>query len=262
MPYDPFSGCRAKFQRAKYHLEQLALEIKSDGNSHRYRIITGDDPETREHFVEALLPSDLFIRYGGLIGEVVHQLRSSLDHVVWELVPEPKEGRTGLPVFRQKKRYEERGLAMIEGINDEAAKIIRGLQPFGPDYEKNLLYLLNELWNREKHRLLVLTFVKGIAYKAIYIYPSPPGRTLQVLAPLPSPVEDGAELYRFKHPPDFTPQVRLIETTANIGLVFKEAGHATGWGVLELLTSLSEFVESRMEEIISTHHRSPSIAKG
>ena len=86
MRVDPFEGWRAKLNRAKFHLAQLTTEVAAGEKQGLYGITTCDDSKTGECVIKASLPQDLFIHYSILAGEVVHQARSSLDHLIWQLI--------------------------------------------------------------------------------------------------------------------------------------------------------------------------------
>jgi len=65
-----------------------------------------------------------------IIGEAAHQLRSALDHLVWQLVVDntgaaPTGTRTGVPIFKTEKGYNQRASAMIAGVSHAAALRIR-----------------------------------------------------------------------------------------------------------------------------------------
>jgi hypothetical protein len=138
---------------------------------------------------------------------------------------------------------------MIEGLHPNAIAIIEGLQPIKLDFKTDPLYILNELWNRDKHRLLNFASVRFLAFKESYIYPS--GRysespTLDAVAV----VEDGAEIGRFRPPSDITPEVKVYPQIDYSGLIFQDAGPATGHQVLEILPQLVQFTESIVNNLI------------
>lgn len=257
---NPFDGSRAKIDRAKRHLEELNADMEAGTSQQLYGIRTRDDPQTGERVVQLLLPRKLFIQYAVVVGDVIHQLRSALDHLVWELIirsggvpherPRGRKPPTGFPIFRTKTGYEERGLPMIEGINDKAAAIIRGLQPFGDTYTSDPLYLLHAMWNRDKHRLLNLATSQIVAYQANFVYPDNRFRHLITDTGLER-AEDGAEVYRFSYPDDYGPGVKMYEMYEHIALSFGD-GPAAGKDISKLLSELAKFVEGVMDQLVRT----------
>ena len=82
-------GCRAKIVRAEYHLAELGIRVRQYIDTRPFRVLGEFHEATQEYIIraEAVLdydpvPSDLVL----IAGEVVHQLRSALDHLVWDLV--------------------------------------------------------------------------------------------------------------------------------------------------------------------------------
>src|SRR5688572_13514485 len=86
MTHQPdFSGCWAKISRANVHLEFLNEQVKSFAlDMSSYKVETKDDWQTADVFIdgEAEPPVEA---WGAIIGDVVHNLRSALDHLVWQL---------------------------------------------------------------------------------------------------------------------------------------------------------------------------------
>ena len=150
------TSARIKLERAELHLKQLQRQIRS--GKHQARGIGYKIDYENQQLVLFTLPDIVGLRWSVIAGEIVHQSRSALDHVVWDLIVAngnvPKEREAGFPVIRKEAKYKERVDDMIGGMNEQARTIIAGLQPFGPDYASDPLYILNEMWNRDKHRLL------------------------------------------------------------------------------------------------------------
>ena len=249
---DLFEGCRAKFERADNRLKEFEQDVGSAATENVYGITSEDDPITGEYVVRALLPHDLFLQYSVTAGEIIHQLRSSLGHLVWQLIiangGSHKEGITGFPAFHDEAMYKNRGLQIIAGVSGSDAKIIEESHPFhSNDYMAHPLYVLNQLWNLDKHRLLIVAGVALRGYSALYIYPS--GRTERVVKDIdPGLAKDGAELFRFRHPSDFGPNVRIAEVFAWT-LIFSQTGPATGQSALELLSRLRNFVDGIIQKL-------------
>src|SRR5215207_2015647 len=80
-------GCCAKIQRADMHLDFLYQRVESfvdDGGP--YKLHTQPDSKTGEITVYGqVLGEPPIDEWGAIIGDVVHNLRSALDHLVWQL---------------------------------------------------------------------------------------------------------------------------------------------------------------------------------
>lgn len=158
----PISTVMHKVNRAKVHLDALNEFIKSWRESHLQGIHEHDDFERREYVVELRPPfSDL--REGALIaGDFICCLRSSLDHLAWQLAatvtPEPSK-RICFPIHGENTLDSQLLFTKsVFGIPDEAVAVIRSLQPYqgGSEYKFHFLWILHALWNIDKHRHIPL----------------------------------------------------------------------------------------------------------
>ena len=171
----PLDGPRFKIVRAKSHIETLRsanarFEAEAD-----YRVIVAElNPRTSKYALRALVnvlpPLDL----GVCIGEIAHDLRSALDGLVYQLgvlngATEERLTRTQFPIFlkgrpagcrgrcrRAMPHFDCHGREMIGPLRPEHQRRIERLQPFKRENlgRKSPLYLLHELNNADKHRLL------------------------------------------------------------------------------------------------------------
>lgn len=97
MSYTPdFSGVWAKIDRAREHAETLNREtgwhFDPAGNPvrvqvHRIPVRLEYEPETGYHVFRATraVPEDVVRRWGVITGDAIHNLRSALEHLVWQL---------------------------------------------------------------------------------------------------------------------------------------------------------------------------------
>ncbi len=160
-------GARAKVARAKQHLKELETEI-SEGAGKTYGIVLDHHPETGKQVIRAKAPRDLLLRWGIITGDIAHNCHSALDHVVWQLVERrhQKHGRQAFPIYSEIREFAEAGLDQIAGIGKEATAIIERLQPYhgGDKYNLETLWILRELSNRDKHRVVnVVAFAAQVS---------------------------------------------------------------------------------------------------
>lgn len=108
------------------------------------------------------------IGLSAIAGDVLQDLRSSLDHEVHRIAEATKgkgwpalEG-CGFPIRRDSAKYQSERNALIGGLPKQLKGLIDALQPFQqpPDDEARHLELLNELARIDRHRLLHLTVVQ------------------------------------------------------------------------------------------------------
>lgn len=118
------------------------------------------------------------LEWGTTIGDILNNLRGALDNLVWALTvaeydpPAPlarlgKDERpwrtVALPVLREEKDWNGKLASHLWGVGPCARARLKQLQPFssGADPERHWLWMLNELWNADKHR--TVTVVRWLA---------------------------------------------------------------------------------------------------
>jgi hypothetical protein len=98
-----------------------------------------------------------------MIGEIVHNLRSCLDNMIWQLVldakREPRVRVTGFPVYLDQESFERRGRQQLSGLCESAIAAIEQMQPYNHVTTESaaahhFLAILHELWNIDKHRMV------------------------------------------------------------------------------------------------------------
>jgi hypothetical protein len=154
---------RVKIERAYKHLHELEAAIMRLGELSLYSV-------SHERKSEAAKPSLKVVPvhvYGfeipAIAGDVVHNLRSALDHLAFQLVSvgvESGEVRTEnwtdiqFPIFHSPDGNEPRKRRCIQGARREAIEAIDALKPY-----KNgnpALWLLRNLDNTDKHSFVLL----------------------------------------------------------------------------------------------------------
>ncbi len=111
-------------------------------------------------------------RWGVLLGDAIHNLRSALDHVIWQLVVlngEEPGAHNQWPLCRSREGYlkprKKGGVSVREtflrGVAKDARAIIDRLQPYraGPDLDRHFLSSLAPLSNADKHRVIQAGFL-------------------------------------------------------------------------------------------------------
>jgi hypothetical protein len=156
---------REKVLRAYKHLQVAERMIR--------RFVRNDcgvdkklNAKTNEYDVIARLPEPPAV-IGLLIGDCVHNLRSSLDHIVYALIQTngaTPTDRTMFPIRDTEIGYSHQinKLKRIDGIPTTVATLIERLQPYhtgnkGLDYTLHPLWVLDKLNNIDKHRRLMLS---------------------------------------------------------------------------------------------------------
>lgn len=237
----PLDGCWAKFQRAKENIDNLHREITDFLHSDPapYKIVGRHQNNGLEYGFVAFGNPQVPLRFAVLAGEIIHHLRSSLDHLIYALVIQNGESPTNknqFPICSTAKSFDDackRG--QLNGVSASARKLIASVQPYAtPTPEDTVLAVVGRLDNFDKHRLLVIVTTAVKLGETITI-----GADAEIAATLgkeggmpaiigfedPGPrkiSKDGAELFviRFAEPaPEFKANAELVTE-----LAFEESG--------------------------------------
>lgn len=204
-------GARLKVGRAREHMQALDVQCRAAVDDHPHSLFVETDPKTGEHIVKfktdgANYPDQIKL----IVGDVIHNLRSALDHVAWQLADfdsgRPPGRWVQWPIFHKESDYLRHEDKYLEGINAGHRTTIRALQPYhvmepglSLDIRARLVLLLTigRLDDMDKHRLLVPTRAAAPAsVQADRVFVAKPYK-----AELKFPadwvrMEDGAEYFR------------------------------------------------------------------
>ena len=151
---------QVKLERAEHLIQELDVAIRAFLGTHPYEVLIENNPNTseRRYYVgraDAVPPEITCI-----VGDAVHNLRSVLDHIVYQLVAvnggKPNT-QTCFPIFDNPDDYKTKSPGKIKGMSQAAAERIDAIKP----YKGASLYLwwLHKLDIIDKHRML---FASGI----------------------------------------------------------------------------------------------------
>jgi hypothetical protein len=170
---EALGGAFAKFRRADAHLEMLDVVWgKYLGSEPRpYDFIVHINPETGDHTIYAEIVRPPPAMLSVIVGDVLHNLRSGLDHLAWELVKRAggKPGRhTYFPICDSEERWlqevEHRRRSgdrrsPLSGIEPSSPiwKFIQAVQPYKRAVYADAMTALRVLSNADKHRQLLIS---------------------------------------------------------------------------------------------------------
>lgn len=172
----PTRGYKLKIERARHHLDDLNAHTLKWFNGDHHKVIHERHPDGPSNYQVRVEIEDLPTNpFSLLIGDVLHNLRSGLDHLVYALadahtttIGSPKDftDKSQFPIVTDEDRkgtggcgerfFKKECLRQIGSIDAAAQTIIKGLQPYhrGNDFRSHPLWQLSELSNIDKHRLL------------------------------------------------------------------------------------------------------------
>lgn len=167
----PLDGARAKLERANENIANLEREIAAFLELGNGVVITQEEIEAFQKALEFHESRIVPIKFSVMAGEVIHQLRSCLDHIAWQIssVDTRESSPTSIefPIFLSKPSdpntvasYERK----VKGISPAVRDLIERIQPYqrddrfaltGPPNDQ--LWIIHDFDRIDKHRELVLT---------------------------------------------------------------------------------------------------------
>jgi hypothetical protein len=164
---EKLEGIRLKTKRARNQIKGLKAEIDAFIDRKPYIPRVKFDPKAHLLIASAHVNKPPDPMWGVQIGEIIHNLRSALDHLVWELAfPKSMEvTKNQFPIFMNESGFRKRASdgEFLKGVSTKAIRIIKSEQPFPKvdggtgEGTKSPLWHLHELSNADKHRILHVT---------------------------------------------------------------------------------------------------------
>lgn len=155
------AGTWAKVRRARHHYDALTAAIDSYLAIPPYRIderLVGD-----ERVLRASASTEPPLELALMLGDLVQNLRSALDHLAWAFAKTAKRNpmrRTQFPILDKPPKDFDRERQVLD-IPEPVRRIMEAMQPYQQDDPIGHLIgmelaTLRELSNRDKHRVLLL----------------------------------------------------------------------------------------------------------
>ncbi len=158
----PVDSAIRRLEWAEHHLKLLNDVLGPYIKDEPYGSRTEREPATQDLVVYAVhrkpIPPDVPL----IAGDVIHSLRSSLDHLAWALARDrAKPGQVFFPIFKDelgRNSWDERHKILERVFAPDVLTALSDLQPYRTKYTKladqDPLWILDQLWNHDKHRAL------------------------------------------------------------------------------------------------------------
>ena len=146
-----------KIERAGHHIEELHKALGAFWNRNPYDFRWEDDPVRQERAYYLNKVQQIPIGVVAIVGDALHNMRSALDHLAYQLVLAAgniPERATAFPIAESSVKYASAAYRhKLKGMAQPAINAIDALKPYKGG--NDLLWQLNKLNNVDKHRLLI-----------------------------------------------------------------------------------------------------------
>jgi|ERR1039458_8216620 hypothetical protein len=158
---------KLKIFRAVVHYKELEGEFEKYFQTNPAKVVRQQEGSPDQYVGKVEPKGSIPARLPLIIGDCLHNLRSSLDYLVWELVLAAKNipGKDSMfPICSTDSSFKSQlGRGRLDGVHADAVTEIESLQPFqlGKDFDKAILWVMDDFCNINKHRRVLLTMLRG-----------------------------------------------------------------------------------------------------
>jgi hypothetical protein len=161
------AGCYAKLARAEQLIQELDRVNRRFFRRNTPVAEIVRDPATGSQQVLATNVKMPPVAHSIIVGDVLHNLRSCLDHLVYQLIlahtgQGPMYRTYEFPIFVTDKKFEDNVNRLLRDVSEDGVQRVRQVQPFTfARPTDTALYALNELSLIDKHRVPLLAVIRG-----------------------------------------------------------------------------------------------------
>ena len=148
-------GVKAKIGRTHDGVRSLEADIAAFCELQRRQIVfDAAQPQLRIMDDGPAVPVNYSIR----VGEIAYNLRSALEHLIWQMVKangQHPNSSNEFPIFKCESRYQKSSDRKLKGLDEKQRKLVDEFQPYSDcgKVGKQLL-MLHLICNIDKHRHL------------------------------------------------------------------------------------------------------------
>lgn len=258
-----------KFGRAFHHLETLRSEIKAWLGGNHYTVTTKADSQHPGYYVVVASADPIQLDpFAILIGDILQNIRSGLDHIAYRLaenftnpLPRNWSESSEFPIFGDvdgngntgagPRLFQEYGRRKIRGVDPGAQAIIETLQPYhrGQAFTADPLWKLHELSRIDKHRLLHLAIAQCVTpVLRLGFFPFEnvrfPAGSFYIHV---GPIEKDTVVARFPAQPIDPELAMYVNFKPIVSVAFPQGGIAGGEDVLETLIEIYNHIVNNVD---------------
>lgn len=149
-----------KVERAAYHLTALSELF---GKKAPFEFVVQTNIITGDRTAKAKANVAVIQQAAAIIGDIIHNLRTALDHVYWDIISqfvpdEEDRRRVQFPFARKRGGFNGALKTRFAGrAGTGFVSALFGLQPYAEGARNDLFYLIHDLDLIDKHKLLIPT---------------------------------------------------------------------------------------------------------
>jgi hypothetical protein len=160
------AGAVEKFNRSQEQFDALRAEMDAFFNTdpRPHSSMGGFDPDAWEWIERFQIREPPPLRFGVILGDCVHNLRSCLDHVLWQVTlldGGTPDRYTQYPIATESEaQFERMAKRRIAGLSPRHRAMVRETQPYhrGDEAATHPLAILANLSNTDKHQVVHTAF--------------------------------------------------------------------------------------------------------
>ncbi|HYZ92738.1 MAG TPA: hypothetical protein VFA34_10155 [Actinomycetota bacterium] len=154
-------GVNIKVERARSHMGFLNDEVTAWRDHQGFLASTVKvQRHGRKHVYLADDPPTVDPMWGAIAGDCVHNLRTALDHLAWQLAKRPGKD-TAFPIWRTPRRrwyapHKHLLPDICGGVGRDVRQALEVVQPYNRRDLNHSLWTISRLDNTDKHRVLLV----------------------------------------------------------------------------------------------------------
>jgi hypothetical protein len=159
------TAARLKLNWARKNLDALNAEVGAFNDRQRRHIRVESNDDRTEYCFYVTAVEQVNPDWPLMVGDVLFDLRSALDHLVYELhaaafggnVPSALERSSMFPIFRTRALWKSKGKWRVKKLPIRVQAEVQRLQAYhdsGSNHVGGLLWFLDDVQNFDKHRRL------------------------------------------------------------------------------------------------------------
>lgn len=151
------TGPRLKIARANRHIRDLENIFEVFISSNPYKVVFDKNPQNMNWAISADFEEKIPVETSAIIGDAIHNLRSSLDHLAALAIriggQEPGF-RNSFPIYPNQATFDTGYAEKLTGAPREFVEFVVGLNPHGENPASNI-YPVGKLNNLDKHDTMI-----------------------------------------------------------------------------------------------------------